>query len=186
MPPLLIQARDLAQLVMVRHNSEHIHLSKAETELLAYGVLKPAFPDDAYVQFFEKNSMLAPVHVERPPLGKEPYCTCGHLVSDHEAQDPGRCFKCDVCNGFERVKVGNDDPIDGSKDANSRQVGGSHYGLKNFQHWDLVALFKLDYFQGQITKYVMRWKQKNGVQDLEKALHFLEKYIELEKQGKLK
>jgi hypothetical protein len=40
-------------------------------------------------------------------------------------------------------------------------------------------MFDLDYFQGQITKYIMRWKLKNGLQDLEKAHHFLEKYIEL-------
>jgi hypothetical protein len=63
--------------------------------------------------------------------------------------------------------------------ANTRQVAGSHYGLSSFQHWDVVALFKLDYFQGQVTKYVMRWREKNGVQDLQKAAHFLEKYIEV-------
>ena len=62
--------------------------------------------------------------------------------------------------------------------ANDRQVGGSHYA-GTFQHWDIVDEFQLDYFQGQITKYVMRWKKKNGMQDLEKAKHFLEKYIEL-------
>jgi len=62
--------------------------------------------------------------------------------------------------------------------ANARQVGGEHY--KNpIQHWDWVASNDLDYFQGQITKYVARWKLKNGVEDLNKALHFLEKYIEL-------
>lgn len=65
--------------------------------------------------------------------------------------------------------------------ANARQVGGQHYGLSDFQHWDMVDLFGLDYFQGQITKYVMRWKKKNGLQDLDKARHFLDKYIELEK-----
>jgi hypothetical protein len=62
--------------------------------------------------------------------------------------------------------------------ANTRQVAGQHYGLSNFQHWDMVVMFKLDYFQGQITKYVMRWREKNGVVDLQKAAHFLEKYIE--------
>lgn len=62
--------------------------------------------------------------------------------------------------------------------ANDRQVGGSHYKAKT-QHWDIVAEHDLDYFQGQITKYVMRWKKKNGLQDLEKARHFLDKYIEL-------
>ena len=72
---------------------------------------------------------------------------------------------------------------EGSKmSANEKQVAGNHYKTSNPdipQHWDIVALHNLDYFQGQITKYVMRWKNKNGLQDLQKAMHFLEKYIEL-------
>jgi len=50
------------------------------------------------------------------------------------------------------------------------------------QHWNIVIAHNLDYFQGQITKYVMRWRHKGGLLDLEKAAHFLEKYIELAKQ----
>lgn len=70
-----------------------------------------------------------------------------------------------------------------TKSANERQVGGEHYkGSKGVvEHWDIVLQHELDYFQGQITKYVMRWKKKGGVQDLEKARHFLEKYIEVNK-----
>jgi len=65
--------------------------------------------------------------------------------------------------------------------ANEKQVGGTHYSTDGgLQHWDIVNIFKLDYFQGQITKYVMRWNKKNGVEDLRKAAHFLEKYIELQ------
>lgn len=67
--------------------------------------------------------------------------------------------------------------------SNDRQVGGDHYRTE-IQHWDFVIANDLDYFQGQITKYVTRWKKKNGIPDLEKALHFLEKYIETER-GKL-
>lgn len=67
--------------------------------------------------------------------------------------------------------------------ANERQVGGTHYSTDGgLQHWDIVDIFKLDYFQGQITKYVMRWNKKNGVEDLKKAAHFLEKYIELQEK----
>ena len=62
--------------------------------------------------------------------------------------------------------------------ANDRQVGGKHF-KSELQHWDWVWANELDYFQGQITKYVMRWKLKGGVEDLKKAQHFLEKYIEL-------
>jgi Protein of unknwon function (DUF3310) len=64
--------------------------------------------------------------------------------------------------------------------ANDKQVAGDHY-KSSIQHWDYVVANELDYFQAQITKYVTRWKKKNGLTDLEKALHFLEKYIELEK-----
>jgi hypothetical protein len=67
--------------------------------------------------------------------------------------------------------------------ANSRQVGGDHY-INEIQHWDYAAFQNLDYFQGQITKYVTRWKKKGGVKDLEKALHFLQKYIEINQRPK--
>jgi hypothetical protein len=76
--------------------------------------------------------------------------------------------------------------------ANERDmVGGGHYRKhgKEIQHWDIVAIFQLDYFQGQITKYVMRWRDKGGIADLEKAAHYLQKYIEVEKareSGELK
>ena len=69
-----------------------------------------------------------------------------------------------------------------SSSANSRQVGGEHYksgDVRAQEHWDIVRFHNLDYFQGQITKYVMRHKLKNGLQDLKKAAHVLQKYIEI-------
>ena len=63
--------------------------------------------------------------------------------------------------------------------ANDEQVGGQHYKDVSIQHWDFVWAQNLDYFQGQITKYVCRHRDKNGIEDLLKAKHFLEKYIEL-------
>jgi hypothetical protein len=72
--------------------------------------------------------------------------------------------------------------------ANDRQVGGDHYrkhGATGEQHWDRIARLygpaSFPYFAGQITAYVERYRDKNGVQDLEKARHFLDKLIELEK-----
>ena len=64
--------------------------------------------------------------------------------------------------------------------ANDRQVGGEHY-RGGIQHWDWATSEELDYFQGCITKYVARWRKKGGISDLEKAQHYLEKYIEVEK-----
>jgi hypothetical protein len=65
--------------------------------------------------------------------------------------------------------------------ANEKQVAGAHYGGTEvaYQHWDIVVEHGLNYFEGQITKYVMRARKKNGKQDLQKALHFIEKYLEV-------
>lgn len=62
--------------------------------------------------------------------------------------------------------------------ANERQVGGAHYA-GGIQHWDFVVAQRLNYFEGQITKYVARCRKKNGIEDLKKAQHFLEKYLEV-------
>jgi hypothetical protein len=70
--------------------------------------------------------------------------------------------------------------VDNRKDAkaNEVQIAGTHY-RNEYQHWDYVADNGLGYFDGQVTKYVTRWRRKNGVQDLEKAKHFTLKLIEL-------
>lgn len=65
--------------------------------------------------------------------------------------------------------------------ANDKQVGGNHYAA-GVQHWDFAThFFGQGYLQGQVTKYLCRWRKKNGVQDLEKAQHFLQKLIEVKK-----
>lgn len=61
--------------------------------------------------------------------------------------------------------------------ANEHQVGGDHY-KSEYQHWDWVLVCHLDYLEGQATRYVSRWRKKNGLQDLRKALHFVDKMIE--------
>lgn len=58
---------------------------------------------------------------------------------------------------------------------NESQVGGSHYKA-GLQHWDYtIRALANRYLEGNITKYVTRYKKKNGIQDLEKAIHYLDK-----------
>lgn len=66
--------------------------------------------------------------------------------------------------------------------ANDRQEDGDHYRkVEGEQHWDRQwRLHGRGYFVGCITKYVERYPHKNGIADLRKAQHFLEKLIELE------
>lgn len=65
--------------------------------------------------------------------------------------------------------------------ANETQVGGDHYKKLPLEHWDLVTIYQWDYFQAQITRYVMRWRNKNGLEDLEKVVHYSQKYLEVER-----
>lgn len=69
--------------------------------------------------------------------------------------------------------------------ANDHQEGGTHYGGTDLQHWDVVVRFGLGYFEGQVTKYLLRWRRKNGLEDLRKARHFLDKLIEEVDAGRI-
>ncbi len=63
--------------------------------------------------------------------------------------------------------------------ANETQVGGDHYKGHTIQHWDYAYARDFDPFQYIITKWVERWRDKGGIQDLLKARHALDKYIEI-------
>ena len=62
------------------------------------------------------------------------------------------------------------------------QEGGSHY--KNMAIQPIEFIFKngIGYAEGNVIKYVTRWRNKNGVEDLKKARHYLDLLIESESQ----
>lgn len=55
-----------------------------------------------------------------------------------------------------------------------------HYASLKIAPWDYVAANNMGYFEGSVIKYVSRWREKNGVEDLKKARAFLDKLIEVE------
>jgi len=65
------------------------------------------------------------------------------------------------------------------KHANEVQVGGEHYKSKDIQPWDAIHAWGLGFFSGNVVKYVARHREKNGVEDLKKARHYLDKLIEI-------
>lgn len=54
------------------------------------------------------------------------------------------------------------------------QVGGNHYG-KPIQPWDIIAEYKMNWFQGEVLKYMTRFRYKGGKQDLLKAISIAQK-----------
>lgn len=68
--------------------------------------------------------------------------------------------------------------LDTPSGANNMQVAGTHYKTKAIQPWDYIVANNIGYLEGNVIKYVSRWKDKGGVDDLRKAQHYLTKLIE--------
>lgn len=63
------------------------------------------------------------------------------------------------------------------------QVGGSHYKDLKIQPVEYIHANNIPFIEGSVIKYVTRWRNKNGIKDLEKAKHFLELLIEMESKS---
>lgn len=55
-----------------------------------------------------------------------------------------------------------------------KQIGGTHYSELPYQPIELIYKLDLGFIQGNIVKYITRWRYKNGLEDLKKAEHYCE------------
>lgn len=62
----------------------------------------------------------------------------------------------------------------------SKQIGGDHYNTMVFQPVDFIHANSIGYLEGNVIKYVCRHKNKNGAEDIHKAIHYLELLLEKE------
>lgn len=60
------------------------------------------------------------------------------------------------------------------------QVGGDHYKKQGatMQPWAIIDAWGLDFYAGNVLKYILRHQYKDGVEDLKKARHYLDRMIE--------
>lgn len=64
-----------------------------------------------------------------------------------------------------------------------RQVGGDHYKDMKIQVVEFCHANNIPFLPGNVIKYVTRYAQKNGIQDLEKARHYIDLLIEMEQKN---
>lgn len=97
---------------------------------------------------------------------------CSQALADLEARN-GReaSLKWQEDAHFESVKAA---------PALAVQEGGSHYKSMKIQPVEYIHANDLGYSEGNVVKYVSRWRAKGGLQDLKKARHYLDLLIELE------
>ena len=59
-------------------------------------------------------------------------------------------------------------------EALSKQVGGTHYKNKTIQPIEYILANSLPFCEGNVVKYITRWRNKGGIQDLKKIIHYVE------------
>ena len=69
--------------------------------------------------------------------------------------------------------------------ANDKQVGGSHYKKFKIEIWDFIEQNNIPYLEGNAIKYIARWREKGGRDDIKKAIHYLEKLLEVAEREEL-
>ena len=60
-----------------------------------------------------------------------------------------------------------------------KQIGGDHYKKLNPQPIEIIVNWELKFIMGNVIKYIARYKFKNGIEDLRKAIQ----YLDFEKQA---
>lgn len=79
-------------------------------------------------------------------------------------------------------KKGSKSAIEGSNlsiSALDKQIGGNHYRGFKIQPIEFITKNKLSFIQGCIIKYICRFENKNGIQDLEKIKHYCDLQIQM-------
>jgi hypothetical protein len=61
-----------------------------------------------------------------------------------------------------------------------KQVGGKHYKEFKIQPIQYITANNIPYIEGNIIKYISRWREKGGIDDLNKVIHYVELLKEIE------
>ena len=64
-----------------------------------------------------------------------------------------------------------------------KQTGGNHYKKCSIQPIEYIHANNLPFIEGNVVKYITRWRDKNGIEDLKKVIHYVELLIELESRN---
>ena len=64
----------------------------------------------------------------------------------------------------------------------AEQVGGTHYSRLSIEPIQFIEANGLGYSEGNVVKYISRWKNKNGLEDLNKAKWYVERLIQVEEE----
>lgn len=99
---------------------------------------------------------------------------CGYIFGGITDEAIKGIHKCQCGTVLEKYKLGE------FQSALQDQISGTHYKKLKIQPVEYCHANKIPFLEGCIIKYVTRWKDKGGIEDLKKAKHFIDILIELE------
>ena len=88
----------------------------------------------------------------------------------HTEEEDVYCTECDgtaATSGWPYAVEKHDEPF-------GFQVGGNHYAKYPIQPTEFIVRNNIGFCEGNVVKYVTRWKDKGGVEDLKKARHYID------------
>lgn len=85
-----------------------------------------------------------------------------------------------VQRDYSDVRIRGTDTVDLTSKPLSQQIGGDHYRQGSIQPIEYIHANDMDFFSGNVVKYITRWKYKSGLEDLKKAKHYIELLMEQE------
>jgi len=56
----------------------------------------------------------------------------------------------------------------------SKQIGGNHYQKYEIEPIEFITRNNIPFIEGNVIKYLVRWRDKGGIQDIDKCIHYLE------------
>jgi hypothetical protein len=90
-------------------------------------------------------------------------------------KSPVLCWDCAT-----KRKRGESVDIEHITNAKDVQVGGNHYKNMKIQPTEFIHANDIPFIEANVIKYVCRHRHKNGLEDIKKAIHFLQLLIEFE------
>lgn len=100
-------------------------------------------------------------------------CKHDHLEEGWYASNPPK-KRCLDCGGFFTKAA-----LEALREVEITDINApSYYTSGGIETWDFIIAKELNFLEGNIIKYVVRWKEKNGIEDLKKARVYLDKLIE--------
>lgn len=129
-----------------------------------------------------KAARIARLHKAHPELTTAELSRRLGITKTYVSSQLWHIKKAAEASGQPATSEAPDKPTVGNLTANDVQMGGDHYRTKAIQPWDFIIANDLGFLAGNVVKYLTRYKDKNGVADLEKARHYLDKLIETERK----